>query len=102
MVAWSFGIIQPLFQFSINHKKYKLCHKVIIFISLESSCVTLLNVHLFFLFPILLSSYLDFCEKFLKNNLKNSKKIMKSDMGILSVRSGPPRANGAWLSKLTE
>ena len=70
MVAWSFGIIQPLFKnqnccFFKNHKKSKLCHKII-FISLESSCVTLRTVHLFFLFPILLSSYLDFCEKFLK------------------------------------
>ena len=35
-----------------------------------------------FLFSILLSSYLDFCEK-------NSKKIMKSGMGILSGESGP-------------
>ena len=72
MVTWSFGIIQPLFKnqnccFLKNHKKSKLCHKVIIFISLESSCVTLRTDHLvFFLFPILLSSYLDFCEKFLK------------------------------------
>ena len=43
----------------------------------------------FFIFPILLSSYLDFCEKFLKKFLKNSKKIMKSDMGILGGESGP-------------
>ena len=43
----------------------------------------------FFLFPILLSSYLDFCEKFLIFFFFNSKKIMKSDMGILSVQSGP-------------
>ena len=42
-----------------------------------------------FLFSILLSSYLDFCEKFLKNFFLNSKKIMKSDMGILSGESGP-------------
>ena len=27
------------------NKKSKLCHKIIIFISLESSCVTLQNVH---------------------------------------------------------
>ena len=47
----------------VNHKKSKLCHKVIIFISLESSCVTLQNIHRIFLFPILLSSYLDFCGK---------------------------------------
>ena len=76
MVAWSFGIIQPLFKNQNfcclkNHKKSKLCHKVIIFISLESSCVNHLNVHLFFLFPILLSSYLDFCEKSLKIFFKN-------------------------------
>ena len=42
-----------------------------------------------FLVSILLSSYLDFCEKFLKNFFLNSKKIMKSDMGILSGESGP-------------
>ena len=46
MVAWSFGIIGPLFKIRIvvvlkNHKKSKLCHKVIIFISLESSCFNL-------------------------------------------------------------
>ena len=59
MVAWSFcGCFK-------NHKKSKLCHKIIIFISLESCCVTLRTVQVFFLFPIL-SSYLDFCEKFLK------------------------------------
>ena len=72
-----------------NHKKSKLCHKVIIFITLESSCVTLQTVHLVFLFPILLSSYLDICEKCLKIIFFNSKKIMKSDMGILSVCLGP-------------
>ena len=71
MVAWSFGIIQPLFQkselfFFKNHKKSKLCHKVIIFISLESSCVSIRTHQADFLFSILLSSYLDFCEKFLK------------------------------------
>ena len=88
MVAWSFRIIQPLFknQNCCFFKNHKLCHKVIIFKSLESSCVTLRTVHLFFLFPILLSSYLDFCEKFLKKILK---KKMKSDMGILSVQSDP-------------
>ena len=42
-----------------------------------------------FLFPILLSSYLDFCEKVSKNFFFNSKKIMKSDMGILGGESGP-------------
>ena len=94
MVAWSFGIIGPLFKNQNccclkNHKKSKLWHKVIIFISLESSCVHHLNVHIFFLFPILLSSYLDFCEKCLKNFFLNSKKIMKSDMGIVIVRLGP-------------
>ena len=47
MVAWSFGIIQPLFK---NHKKSKLCHKVIIFISLESSCVSIRTYHLAFSF----------------------------------------------------
>ena len=94
MVAWSFRIIQPLFKNQNcgcfkNHKKSKLCHKVIIFISLESSCVTLRTVHVFFLFPILLSSYLDFCEKFLKYFFLNSKKIIMSDMGILRAQSGP-------------
>ena len=48
---------------SKNHKKSKLGHKVIIFISLERSCVTLHSEWLFFLISILLSSYLDFCEK---------------------------------------
>ena len=43
-----------------NHKKSKLCHKVIIFISCERSCVTLDSECITFLFPILLSSYLDF------------------------------------------
>ena len=38
-----------------------------------------------FLFSILLSSYLDFCEKF----LKKFEKIMKSDMGIPPSESGP-------------
>ena len=46
MVAWSFGIIGPLFKKQNccclkNHKKSKLCHKIIIFISLESSCFNL-------------------------------------------------------------
>ena len=46
MVAWSFGIIGPLFKNQKccclkNHKKSKFCHKVIIFISLESSCFNL-------------------------------------------------------------
>ena len=46
MVAWSFGIIGPLFKNQNccclkNHKKSKLCRKVIIFISLESSCFNL-------------------------------------------------------------
>ena len=91
MVAWSFGIIQPLFKNQNcgcfkNHKKSKLCHKVIIFISLESSCV---SDQADFLFSILLSSYLDFCEKVLKIFFLNSKKIMMSDMGILPAQSGP-------------
>ena len=86
MVAWSFGIIQPLFKnqnccFFKNHKKSKLCHKVIIIISLESSYVTLLTVHLFFFFPF----YCRVIWIFVKSFKKNSKKIMKSDMGILSV-----------------
>ena len=55
MVAWSFGIIQPLFKnqncfFFKNHKKSKLCHKVVIFISLESSCVSIRTHHLAFSF----------------------------------------------------
>ena len=58
---------------SKNHKKSKLGHKVIIFISCERSCVTLYSEPINFLFPILLSSYLDFCEY--------KKKIMKSAMG---------------------
>ena len=65
MVAWSFGIIQPLF-----NRIVVVYHKVIIFISLENSCVHHLNVRMFFLFPILLSSYLDFCEKCLKKTIK--------------------------------
>ena len=48
---------------SKNHKKSKL---VIIFISLERSCVTLHSELITFLFSILLSSYLDFCEIFEK------------------------------------
>ena len=94
MVAWSFRIIQPLFKnqnsfFFKNHKKSKLCHKVIIFISLESSCVSIRTQQADFLFSILLSSYLDFCENFLKKIKKNSKKIMMSDMGILRAQSDP-------------
>ena len=50
---------------SKNHKKSKLGHKVIIFILCERSCVTLYSKPISFLFPILLSSYLDFCEIFL-------------------------------------
>ena len=78
MVAWSFRIIQPLFKNQNcgcfkNHKKSKLCHKVIIFISLESSCVSIRSDQADFIFSILLSSYLDFCEKF----LKKLKKILK-------------------------
>ena len=65
MVAWSFRIIQPLFK-NQNCFFSKLCHKVIIFISLESSCVSIRTQQADFLFSILLSSYLDFCEKFLK------------------------------------
>ena len=57
-----------------NHKKSKLGHKVIIFISCERSCVTLYSKPFNFLFPILLSSYLDFCEIFKKINKKKKKK----------------------------
>ena len=51
-----------------HNKIHPLSHplilfKVIIFISLERSCVTLHSEWLFFLISILLSSYLDFCEK---------------------------------------
>ena len=67
---------------SKNHKKSKLGHKVIIFISLERSCVTLDSECPNFLFSILLSSYLDFCEIFGK---KKKKKIMKSAMGNLGI-----------------
>ena len=45
---------------SKNHKKSKLGHKVIIFISLERSCVTLHSELITFLFSILLSSYFFF------------------------------------------
>ena len=50
MVAWLFRIIQPLFKNQNcgcfkNHKKSKLCHKVIIFISLESSCFSIRSDH---------------------------------------------------------
>ena len=74
MVAWSFGIIGPLFKnqnccCSKNHKKSKLGHKVIIFISLERSCVTLHGEWITFLFSILLSIFLDFCEIFEKNKI---------------------------------
>ena len=46
---------------------------------------------MFYNFSILLSSYLDFCEKCLKKKKlkKNSKKIMKSAMGILYVDDDP-------------
>ena len=65
MVAWSFGIIQPLFKnqncsFFKNHKKSKLCHKVIIFISLESSCVILRTDHLVFSFSHFIVELLEF------------------------------------------
>ena len=40
-----------------------------------------LNIEVFF-FPFYCRVILFFVEKCLKNNLKNSKKIMKSDMGI--------------------
>ena len=40
-----------------------------IFLVLESSCFTL-REHTVFLFPVLLSSYWDFCEKLLKKILK--------------------------------
>ena len=59
---------------SKNHKKSKLGHKVIIFISLERSCVTLHCKWITFLFSILLSSYLDFCEIFEKKFKKKKKK----------------------------
>ena len=75
MVAWSFGIIQPLLKNqNCFFSKSKLCHKVIIFISLESSCVSIRSDQADFIFSILLSSYLDFCEKFLKFFLKILKK----------------------------
>ena len=55
MVAWSFWIINHFFKnqnccFFKNHKKSKLCHKVIIFISLESSCVIIRTDHIVFSF----------------------------------------------------
>ena len=58
MVAWSFGIIQPRFKNQNcgcfkNHKKSKLRHKVIIFISLESSCVSTERTLSFFFFPFI-------------------------------------------------
>ena len=83
MVAWSFGIIGPLFKNQNccclkNHKKSKLCHKVIIFISLESSCFNLGSAFKGFSFFHFIVIY--FCEK---NNIKTIlKKKMKSTMGI--------------------
>ena len=73
MVAWSFGIIGPLFKNQNccclkNHKISKLCHKVIIFISLESSCFNLgspLKGFSFFHFIV------DFFFIFVKKNKKN-------------------------------
>ena len=86
MVAWSYGIIRTTFQKSelllFCHKKSKLCHKVINFISLESSCFTLGNQCRVFLFSILLSSILDFCEN-------ESKKINEVNYGN-SLNSFPP------------
>ena len=81
---------EPLFKnqnccCSKNHKKSKLGHKVIIFISLERSCVTPHNELITFLFSILLSSYNFFCEIFEKKKKKYNKKIMKTAMGNLSV-----------------
>ena len=77
MVAWSFRIIGPLFKNQNccclkNHKKSKLCHKIIIFISLESSCFnlgSLLKGFSFFHFIVELFFFLSFFYK------KKTKKI---------------------------
>ena len=79
MVAWSFGIIGPLFKNQNccclkNHKKSKLCHKVIIFISLESSCFNLgstLKVFSFFHFIV------EFFFLLLKKKKKKLKRFKK-------------------------
>ena len=55
-----------------KHKNSELCHKVIIFKSLKSSCFTLGNDFRVFLFSILLSIFLDFCEKKSKKFKKNN------------------------------
>ena len=70
-----------------NHKKSKLCQKVIIFISLERSCITLSHEYITFIFPILLSSYLDLCQKNSKKNNEvsygNSMYSCKASVGTL-------------------
>ena len=79
MVAWSFGIIGPLFKNQNccclkNHKNSKLCHKVIIFISLESSCFNLgciLKGFSFFHFIV------EFFCFFVEKKTNKTKKILK-------------------------
>ena len=82
MVAWSFGIIGPLFKNQNccclkNHKKSKLCHKVIIFISLESSCFNLgSTLKGFSFFHFIVEFFVFFVEK-----KKKTKKIFEVNYG---------------------
>ena len=70
MVAWSFGHFSKIRIVVVlkNHKKSKLCHKVIIFISLESFCFNLGSTLKFF-------SFFHFIVKFFVFLLKKKKKI---------------------------
>ena len=84
MVAWSFRIIGPLFKNQNccclkSHKKSKLCHKIIIFISLESSCFNLR--WMVFLFSILLFIFLFFFIFYKKKQLKRFKKKYEVNYG---------------------
>ena len=79
MVAWSFRIIGPLFKNQNccclkNHKKSKLCHKIIIFISLESSCFNLGSLLMGFSFFHFIVRVILFFLFFYK---KKTKKILK-------------------------
>ena len=79
MVAWSFRIIGPLFKNQNccclkNHKKSKLCHKIIIFISLESSCFNLGSLLMDFSFFHFIVGVILFFLFFYK---KKTKKILK-------------------------
>ena len=86
MIAWSFGIIGPLFKNQNccclkNHKKSKLCHKVIIFISLESSCFNIGSTMKGFpFFHFIVEFFCFFVEK-TKKKLKRLKKKYEVDYG---------------------